>query len=95
MSPSANSQETTIELKISLINKEKLEKAAAITGLDLSDYVIHQALIAALEHIETYGKMILSERDSEIFLAALENPPSPPEALKAAVKEHLEEYGKL
>lgn len=95
MSPSANSEETTIELKISLINKEKLEKAAAITGLNLSDYVIHQALVAAIEHIDTYGKMVLSTRDSEIFLAALENPPEPPEALRAAVKEHLEEYGKL
>ncbi|MBW4510188.1 MAG: DUF1778 domain-containing protein [Scytonematopsis contorta HA4267-MV1] len=94
MLPSPN-PETTLELKISKEHKERLEKAAAITGLSLNNYVIHQALNAAIEHIESYGKMVLSERDSEIFLAALENPPLPNEALKAAIKEHCEEYGKL
>ncbi|BAZ17567.1 hypothetical protein NIES4071_94470 [Calothrix sp. NIES-4071] len=93
MSPSANPEETIIEVKISQINKEKLEKAAAITGLNLSDYVMHQALSAAMQHIESYGKMVLSERDSQIFLAALENPPEANEALRKAIKEHQEEYG--
>lgn len=37
--------------------------------------------------------MVLSKCDSEIFLAALENSPPPPEALKGAIKEYQDEYG--
>jgi uncharacterized protein (DUF1778 family) len=95
MLPSSNAKETTIELKLSQENKERLQKAAAMTGLSLTDYVIYQALNAAINHMEIYGKVVLSERDSEIFLAAMENPPLANEELKAAIKEHIEEYGKL
>ena len=38
-------------------------------------------------------EIVLSERDWEIFVSALENPPEPNEALKAAFKEYMEEYG--
>nr|WP_202895932.1 DUF1778 domain-containing protein [Iningainema tapete] len=66
-----------------------------MTGLSLNDYVIHQALSAAMEHIASYGKMVLSDHDQDIFNAALENPPEPNEALKAAFKEYQQEYGNL
>ena len=83
----------TIELNLTYEQKDTLEKAAAIAGLSLTDYVIHQALIAGMEHIASYGKMVLNERDREIFMAALDNPPEPNEALKAAIKEHQAKYG--
>ena len=84
---------TTIELNLTPEQKDTLEKAAAITGLSLTDYVIHQALSAGMEHITAYGKMILNDRDREIFMAALDNPPEPNDALKLAIKEHQEKYG--
>lgn len=94
MSTPANTKETSITLSVSQEHKEKLEKAAAITGLSLKDYVIHQALIAAMEHIACNNSMILSDRDRDLFIAALENPPEPNEALRGAIKEHQEKYGK-
>ncbi len=39
-------------------------------------------------------KIVLSDRDWEIVTSALENPPEPNEALKAAIKEHQKKYGK-
>lgn len=39
-------------------------------------------------------KIVLSERDWNIMVSALENPPEANEALKAAIKEHQEKYGK-
>jgi uncharacterized protein (DUF1778 family) len=51
------------------------------------------ALKAAKETPEV-EQIVLSERDWEIFASAIENPPEPNEALKAAIKEHQEKYGK-
>ncbi|WP_017716208.1 type II toxin-antitoxin system TacA family antitoxin [Kamptonema formosum] len=93
MTAPAHSQETTIELKISEEHKETLEKAAAMTGLSLNDYVVHQALTAAMDHIASYGKMVLSDRDREIFMAALENPSELNPRLKAAIKSYRDECG--
>ncbi|RUT07964.1 hypothetical protein DSM106972_022240 [Dulcicalothrix desertica PCC 7102] len=39
-------------------------------------------------------KIVLSERDWDIMVSALENPPEAPEALKVAIKEHQDKYGK-
>ncbi|GJD18627.1 hypothetical protein RIVM261_035830 [Rivularia sp. IAM M-261] len=38
-------------------------------------------------------KIVLSERDWNIMVSALENPPEANEALRKAIKEHQEEYG--
>lgn len=94
MSTPTDTKETSIILSLSLEHKERLEKAAAMTGLSLIDYIIHQALIAAMQHIASHEKMILSERDMDLFMATLENPPQPNEALKAAIKNHQKKYGK-
>ncbi|MEC4891426.1 MAG: DUF1778 domain-containing protein [Oscillatoria sp. PMC 1051.18] len=91
---STPTNETSITLKLSSEHIERLEKAAAMTGLSLNDYIIHQALIAAIEDIANYDRMVLSDRDRDIFMEALENPPKANEALKAAIKEHQEKYGK-
>lgn len=66
MSTPIETKATQIELTISEEHKETLEKAAALTGLSLNDYVIHQALSAAMEHTASYGKMVLSDRDRDI-----------------------------
>ncbi|MGK7902386.1 MAG: DUF1778 domain-containing protein [Hormoscilla sp.] len=94
MSVTTKSKKTKIELEISSERKEMLEKAAAMTELSLNDYVVHYALVAAMEHIASHGKMVLADRDREVFMAALENPPEPNEALKAAIEKHQEKYGK-
>ena len=93
MSATAKTKKTKIELEISEERKETLEKAAAMTELSLNDYVVHYALVAAMEHIASHGKMALANSDREVFMAALENPPEPNEALKAAIKQHQEKYG--
>lgn len=41
MTAPAHPQETTIDMKISESHKKTLEKAAAMTGLSLNEYVIH------------------------------------------------------
>ena len=92
MSTKPSAETSTIELKISKEHKETLEKAAAMTELSLNDYIIHYALVTAREHIVSYGKTVLSDRDREIFMAALENPPELNPKLKAAIDKYRKKY---
>ena len=82
-----------IELTLSQKDKETLEKAAAAQSKTLSEYLLKIALSLAKETPEI-EQIVLSDRDWEIFASAIENPPEPNEALKAAIKEYQEEYGK-
>lgn len=87
MSTSANSNETNLTLNLSEEHQQTLEKAAAITGLSLHDYVLHQALNSAIAHIASYSQMAISDREKELSIAALANSPSFNEVWKEAIKE--------
>jgi uncharacterized protein (DUF1778 family) len=82
-----------IELTLSQQDKETLEKAAAAQSKTLGEYLLKIALSLAKETPEI-EQIVLSDRDWEIFASAIENPPEPSEALKAAIKKHQEKYGK-
>ena len=88
-----NTQTTKIEITLTEEQREILQKAAFVRCLTLSEYLLEAALNLAEEPLEPES-IVLSERDWEIVTAALENPPEPNEALKAAIKEYQEKYGK-
>ncbi|WP_017721021.1 type II toxin-antitoxin system TacA family antitoxin [Kamptonema formosum] len=92
--PAHSQQTTTIELQLSEDQKKTLEEAAARRCMTLSEYLLDIAVNAATEEIPEPESIVLSERDWDIFVSALENPPEPNEALKAAIKENQEKYGK-
>ncbi|MGK7901931.1 MAG: DUF1778 domain-containing protein [Hormoscilla sp.] len=94
MSTQTQTKSTRVTLTLSQEHKQRLEKAAAMRCLTLSEYLLQLALDAATEEIPEPEPIVLSDRDWEIFSSALLNPPAANEALKAAIKEHQEEYGK-
>lgn len=85
--------QTKIELTLSQTDKEILEKAAAAKSMSIGEYLVEIALNAAKQPPLEVEKIVLSDRDWEIFSSAIENPPEPNPALKAAIKEHQEKYG--
>lgn len=93
-SPPANTKETSLTLSLSQEHKQTLEKAAAMRCLTLSEYLLELALNAATQEIAAPEQIVLSNRDWDLFVSVLENPPEPNETLKAAIKEHQEKYGK-
>lgn len=95
MSTPIKTEETTIELTISEEHKQTLEKAAAMRCLSLNEYICELVLNAATEQIPTPEPIVLSERDWQLFVSVLENPPEPNEVLRVAIKKHQEKYGKL
>ncbi|NJK68083.1 MAG: DUF1778 domain-containing protein [Microcoleus sp. SU_5_3] len=93
MSTPIDSQ-TKIELTLSQTDtKEILEKAAAAKSMSLGEYLLEIALNAAKQPPLEVEQIVLSDRDWEIFASAIENPPEPNEALKAAIKAYQAEYG--
>jgi len=93
MSTTTKTKTTTIELTFTEEELTILKKAAALRFLSLNEYLLEVGLKTAAEPLPPPEEIVLSERDWEIFTSALENPPEPNEALKAAFKEYMEEYG--
>ncbi|MDQ3633406.1 MAG: DUF1778 domain-containing protein [Acidobacteriota bacterium] len=68
--------------------KERIENAASVSGVTVTDFAISALVDSADEVLENYRKRKLNDRDRDIFLEMIENPPAPNKALREAVKEH-------
>ena len=79
-------------LDVRLRKEQKLliEQAARLLGQTVSAFTTAVALREAEQVIEKFGNLRLSNRDRDIFLAALDNPPEPNAKLRRAVKEYAE-----
>lgn len=65
-----------------------IERAAAVYGATVNQFIVQTALDRAGEILEREELLRLSERDAKTFLAALENPPEPSQKLIDALKTH-------
>jgi uncharacterized protein (DUF1778 family) len=79
-----------LAVRLSADNKALLEQAALETGSTLSEFVVNSALAAARDVIENVERMVLRGEDRDFFLAMLENPPEPNEALREAAARYKE-----
>jgi uncharacterized protein (DUF1778 family) len=79
-----------LEARLTLDQKKHIERAASIKGTSVSDFVILSADEAALRTIRDHERLILNERDSEVFVRTLLHPPAPNARLAAAAKRYRE-----
>ena len=86
MPATAAPREERIELRATSEEKRLLSAAAAHERLDLTSFIMRNALPAAREVMDRAERIVLSERDSERVLALLEKPPEPTPALMAAAR---------
>lgn len=86
MPASAAPREERIELRATREEKRLLTAAAAHERLDLTSFIMRNALPAARQAVDRAERIVLSERDSERVLALLENPPEPTPALMEAAR---------
>lgn len=73
-----------IELRASQMERERLLEAATFTGMSLSAFLRHAALEKSNDVLRNRDKITLSDKDRDLFLDALENPPKPNKRLKEA-----------
>ena len=79
-----------LEARVSREQKNLLERAAALEGRSITDFVVASAQAAAVEAIQRHEVITLTGRDSLAFAQALMNPPAPNEQLRAAARRHRE-----
>ena len=89
---SASSKTNRIDLRVSREQKEILETAASIKGVSLSAYLLANCLQIAKADLAEHQKLVLSERDRDLFLSLIANPPKPNQSLVAAMQEFQQEY---
>ena len=80
--------EDRIDARLPAETKQLIERAAVITGVTLSDFVISRAYEAAAAIVREHDTWVLSRRESKAFVDTLLNPPEPNQALKAAVASY-------
>lgn len=85
-----NKKGCRVDIRISESDKTMIEQAAEIRRMSLSSYIISAATKAAVEDIAKDNIMIVSEKDWEVLMDLMENPPEPNEAMKELLRgNHL------
>lgn len=69
-------------------NRVIIEKAAAVYGATVNQFIVQTALDRATQILEREELLRLSEKDAEVFLEAIDNPPLPNNKLTEAMQKH-------
>ncbi|MFM6633515.1 MAG: DUF1778 domain-containing protein, partial [Microcystis panniformis] len=93
MSETSKVKDSRIDLRVTQEQKELLEKAASLRGISLSAYTLLHLLPIAKQDIDTQERLILSDRDRDLFMSIMENPPELQGNLKTAIKKYRDKYG--
>lgn len=75
-------KDVRIDLRANSNQKTLLERAAELSHLTLSSYILASFLKQAQIDLAENETLMLSNRDRDLVMAVLENPPEPNEALK-------------
>lgn len=78
----AATRDERIDFRVNPATKDLLVRAAALRGSNLTTFVLESAQERAVELIEQYERLKLTDRDRDRLLAALAEPPQPVAALR-------------
>lgn len=82
-----------LETRVTAEQKNLIERAAALQGRSVTDFVLTSVQDAARRAIEEHGRISLSVRDSEAFVDALLNPQPVNDRLRETVRRYRERAG--
>ena len=81
-------KDARVDIKTTKAAKATLEQAAHALGSTLSAFILDCAMQKAKEILATAELIRLTRKESEHFIAALQNPPKANEKLKQLFKKH-------
>ena len=88
MSGKTRIKDNRIDLRVTQEQKELLERAATLKGISVSAYTLLHVLPAAKQDVDSHERLVLSDRDRDLFMSVMENPP----ALKGKLKSAIARY---
>lgn len=80
-----------LDIRINQEKKDLIERAVALKGLSITDFVINCVEEEARRTVRDYESMELSRKDSEAFARALLEPPKPSSKLAEAAEHYKED----
>lgn len=86
-------KEKRLEARVTSEQKNMFQRAAAIKGQSLTEFVITTLQERASQVVKEHDIIVLSDKDREVFFDALLNPPEPNEKLREAVRKKQEILG--
>lgn len=79
-------KDVRIDLRANSTQKSLLERAAELKHISLSSYILATSLNQAQLDLAENETLVLSNRDRDLVMNLLDNPPEPNEALKGLFK---------
>ena len=79
-------KENRIEFRLPSDAKKTIEDAARLSNISLSSYILSVVLKQAKLDLEQNEVISLNDKDRDLLMAALTNPPKPNDSLKALFK---------
>ena len=86
--PSDEKATDSIEMRVRPSDKERMSRAAELSGVRLTTFVRAAAAREAGRILGEHRTTTLSERDGRTLLEALDNPPTPTPAARDAVRDY-------
>ncbi len=83
-----------VEARVTPKQKRLFERAAALEGRSLTDFLLASAQTAAAEAISRHELLKLTPEDQRVFVNALLNPPAPNKALRTATARYRAAQGR-
>ena len=83
-----------LEARVSMTQKELFQRAAALSGRTLSEFVVSSAQEAATKVLQEHENIKLTRAEQVAFVQALLNPPAPSQRLRRAAKAYKQMTGR-
>jgi uncharacterized protein (DUF1778 family) len=92
-SRTAEQRGARLEARVSAAQKSLLQRAAALSGRTLSEFVLQSAREAADKVIQDHAAIELSRSEQIAFVSTLLNPPKPSARLRRAAAAYRRQMG--
>jgi uncharacterized protein (DUF1778 family) len=87
--PSARVRSERLEARVTPYQKGLIERAAALQGRSVTDFVLSSVQDAAQRAIDDYQRIDLSVKDAEAFVEALLNPQPVNDRLRETIRRYV------
>ena len=86
-------KEERLEARVTSAQKDLIERAAALRGTSVTEFVVASAQEAATTTIKDFDALYLRDQAREVFINAVLNPPAPNDAARAAAERYRRHMG--
>jgi uncharacterized protein (DUF1778 family) len=83
-------RDSRLELRVSRHEKDAIERAAALSGSSVTDFVRSSMLVASERAVRAHEVLTLTSEGAAAFAEAITNPPEPNENLRSLAREARE-----